>query len=109
MIISLFVLALQSNAEKNYQVTEFMLNCDQNATLCKRHNYHQLSLPTDYDKNHSPGDIVFVEAGMFYNQLVYLDTASESFRNRLQNVTGVHFQRFSRQKRQLFFTLEMDR
>ena len=59
--------------------TEFVKGCIANASHCERHNYHEFDLPQEYNKNHSPGGIVKVQLGMYYNQLLYLDTASESF------------------------------
>lgn len=58
---------------------EFVEACKANGSVCERHNYHEFDLPPDYNKNHSPGGIVKVQLGMYYNQLLYLDTASESF------------------------------
>ena len=63
----------------DYVDPEFVGACKANASLCERHNYHEFDLPPNYNKNHSPGGIVKVQLGMYYNQLLYLDTATESF------------------------------
>ena len=73
MILFIIIVAFCSNAD-------CIDNCNLNASLCEKHNYYnRFTIPADYNRHHSPSDIVDLKIGLFWNQLLYVDTAREAF------------------------------
>ena len=59
---------------------EFIASCQSNASLCERHNYYnQFTIPPDYNRHHAPREVIDLEVGLYWNQLLYLDTKQEAF------------------------------
>ena len=59
---------------------EYIAACNTDSDKCERHNfYNNFTLPLGYNRNHAPSVIIDIEMGMYWNQLLYLDTATESF------------------------------
>ena len=54
--------------------------CNKDEAMCRKTNYkNDFDIPSEYNKHHSPCDIVELEVGTFYQQLLYVDTARGAF------------------------------
>ena len=63
-----------------YMDPDYVAACNKDKSKCRQTNYkNDFDIPVGYSKQHSPGDIVQLEIGIFYHELLYVDTAKGAF------------------------------